>query len=99
VVLQIWVASQSPLPLQEVMHADPEQANGAHAMLVGTTQVPLPLHVPAGTALPLLQVADEHIVPDWYLRHEPEPSQVPSVPQLEALWATQAESSAPEGTG
>jgi hypothetical protein len=46
--------------------------------------VPVPLQVRAGVNVEPAQLAATQIVPLAYMRHAPPPSQVPSVPQVEA---------------
>jgi hypothetical protein len=86
--LQVLGDWQAPLFEQDVKHAVvPLQMYGAHGLLVPGTQVPVPLHVEAAVAVPLLQLPAAQIEPVAYLRHAPLPSQRPSVPQVACPWS------------
>jgi len=62
-------------------------------------QVPVPLQVRAGENVDPVQLAATHMVPAAYRRQPPAPSQVPSVPQVEArLSAHWFSGSPPTGT-
>jgi hypothetical protein len=49
--------------------------------------VPLPLHVRSVEAIPAAQAAPTHTVPFAYMRHAPEPSQLPSKAQVDVALA------------
>jgi hypothetical protein len=53
-------------------------------MPVVVWQVPVPLQVRAGVNVDPVQLAATHVVPLAYRRQPPPPSQVPSVPHVEA---------------
>ena len=68
-----------------VRHAAPvPQVNGSHDDSDVVWQVPVPLHVRAGENVEPVHDAPTHTVPAAYRRQAPLPSQVPSVPQVEA---------------
>ena len=56
-------------------------------MAVAVPQVPAPSQVRGGVNVVPLQVEAVQVVPVAYLRQAPPPSQVPSVPQVEAPWS------------
>jgi hypothetical protein len=55
------------------------------ATVGGVVQVPLPLQVAVGCAIPDAQVAVPQLVPEMVFRQAPAPLQVPSSPQGGAL--------------
>jgi len=55
-----------------------------HEAPVETTQVPEPLHMPAGVSVEPVQLSEEQAVVGVYLRQAPAPSHIPSVPQVVA---------------
>lgn len=56
-------------------------------VIVPATHVPVPLHVDAARAVPLLQLAPAQMTPAEYLRHAPAPLHTPSLPQLLGPWS------------
>jgi hypothetical protein len=63
--------------------------NAPHGVTLPAVHIPVPLHVEAAVAVPLAQLAAEQIAPLAYLRHLPEPSQKPSLPQLDGISSLQ----------
>jgi hypothetical protein len=77
--------AQFALVVQLVAQALVPQMNGVHCFGAGVTQVPLPLQVAAGWALPAVQEAAPQLVPETKFRQAPAPLHVPSRPQGSAL--------------
>lgn len=82
--MQVLGATQSALEAHVVLQAPVPQTNGSHEAGVAATQAPMPLQVRAGVNVVPVQAAPAHTVPAPYRRQPPDPSQVPSVPQLAA---------------
>jgi len=57
---------------------------GAQAVFVAAAQTPAPLQVRADVSVEPVQVAAAHCVPLTYFRQAPAPSQVPSLPHVDA---------------
>jgi hypothetical protein len=74
-------------PVQLVLHAPVPHAYAPHDWLAGVTHALLELHVEVGVSVDPVQLAAMQVVPAAYFRHMPPPSQVPSVPQVEAPWS------------
>jgi len=72
---------QSALEAQVVLQALVPQMNGVHELVVGVTQVPVPLQVDCGCKVEVVQVCAMHWVPLAYFWQAPLPSQKPLVPQ------------------
>lgn len=77
--------AQLALVVQVVAQAVLPQMNGVHGFVAGVTQVPLPLQVDAGCAVPAVQDAAPQLVPETAFRQAPAPLQVPSRPQVVPL--------------
>jgi hypothetical protein len=81
-------------------HLLPLHANGRHVSAAGATHFAVASQVEAGVYIALAQVSGAHTVPGAYLRHDPAPSHLPSVPPVDAGCAAQPlrGSVAPAGT-
>lgn len=80
------------------LHAPAPHAHGAQLDVAPGTQAPAPLHVEAAVSMEVAgsQAAGPQAVPMAMKAHEPLPSQVPSVPQVEGAMTGQlASGSAP----
>jgi hypothetical protein len=75
---------------QLVAQAAPAHWYAPHDDVVPALQVPAPLQVEAEVSCALVQLAARQTVPAAHLRHAPAPSQVPSVPHVEAADAVQS---------
>jgi hypothetical protein len=73
------------LVVQVVVQALAPQMNGVHGFGAGVMQVPLPLQVDAGWALPAVQEAAPQLVPETKFRQAPAPLHAPSRPQGSTL--------------
>ena len=77
-----WLPLAQPVLLvQVVVQAFVPQMNGVQAFVAGVTQVPLPLQVDAGCAVPAVHEAAPQLVPETVFRQAPAPLHVPSRPQ------------------
>jgi hypothetical protein len=85
------------------LHAPAPQAQGAQLDVAPGTHAPAPLQVEAAVSIEVAasHVAGAHAVPMAMNAHEPLPSQVPSVPQVEGAMTRQlvSGSAPPLGTG
>jgi len=82
---QVFGLVQSVLVVQVVRQAPPvPHTNGSHDDGDVVWQVPVPLQVRAGAYVDPTQVAAAQTVPVAYSRQAPLPSQLPSVPQVDA---------------
>ena len=77
--------AQFAFVVQVVVQALAPQMNGVQAFVAGVTQVPLPLQVDAGCAVPVVQDAAPQLVPETKFRQAPAPLHVPSRPQGNTL--------------
>jgi hypothetical protein len=84
--LQMLGETQSPSAVQLVRHAVPAALHVylPHDAVVAAAQAPAPSHRRCDVEVDPVQVAAAHDVPLMYLRHAPAPSQVPSLPQVDA---------------
>ena len=55
---------QSVLSVHDVRHADAPHTKGVHGAVVGTLQVPVPLHVAACVSVPAVHEGARHWKPD-----------------------------------
>jgi hypothetical protein len=72
-----------------------------HDEVVAAAQVPVPVQARGAEYVVPVQLASAHTVPPTYLRQAPLPSQVPSLPQVEAPPSTHCEAGVgiwPDGT-
>jgi hypothetical protein len=72
---------------QVVPQTAPAHWYAPHDVVAPALQVPAPSQVEAACSCAFEQLAARHWVPATHLRQAPAPSQVPSVPQLEAAEA------------
>jgi hypothetical protein len=92
-------AAQSASAVHDVLQTAAPHRYIPHDDVVVVWQVPVPLQVRAGVNVAPVQLWGTQMVPLAYSRHAPPPSQVPSVPQVEApLSAHWPSGSSPAGT-
>ena len=77
-------ATQSASAVHDVLQALVPHTYAPHEAPDDIWQVPVPLQVRAAVNVDPVQLAAAQVVPLAYRRHPPPPSQVPSVPQVEA---------------
>jgi hypothetical protein len=82
--VQTFGETQSAVLAQVVLQAPVPQTYGAHELVAGVAQVPLPSHAAAGVRIEPLQAAPAQGVPDAYFWQAPLPLQNPLVPQVVA---------------
>jgi hypothetical protein len=105
VVLHRLGETQSAVVVQVVLHWPFVPQLRLPPQVVGVTaapQTPRPLHRRGGVKLAVVQAEGAHCVPLTNLRHAPAPSQVPSVPQVDAAVAVHwvaTTGAVPAGTG
>ena len=86
-VLQVAPGAQSAFDVQVILQTllGVSQARGSHRDWFTVRQVPAPSQVRAGVSVVPMQLWSTQTVPGIHWRQCPEPSQVPSVPQVD-IW-------------